>query len=148
MLGVLFMVVCTKFGLYVFGLGGMHGLGRAACVVAIAQVCGVVQWVLWWCESHYVRLETKIRPNSLNHWMAQQPPLKHMARALWLCPIPIPVHYPFGVWKETVALRSDDRVWADMAMKCYYEVERDVSGSDLKKAYRQLAFKYHPGTCR
>ena len=33
-------------------------------------------------------------------------------------------------------------------MKCYYEVlglERDVSDSDLKKTYRRLALKYHPG---
>ena len=34
------------------------------------------------------------------------------------------------------------------AMKCHYEVlgvERDASDSDIKKSYRKLALKWHPG---
>ena len=35
-------------------------------------------------------------------------------------------------------------------MRCHYEVlqvDRDVSDADLRKAYRKMALKYHPGLC-
>lgn len=35
-------------------------------------------------------------------------------------------------------------------MKCHYDilgVKRDAGDDDLKKAYRKLALKWHPGKC-
>lgn len=35
-------------------------------------------------------------------------------------------------------------------MRCHYEVlsvSRDCTEADLKKSYRKLALKYHPGMC-
>jgi DnaJ-class molecular chaperone len=40
-------------------------------------------------------------------------------------------------------------LWAKMsAVKCHYEVldvSRDATDDDLKKSYRKLALKWHPG---
>ena len=36
-----------------------------------------------------------------------------------------------------------------MVMKCHYEVlgvERDAGDDEIKKSYRKLALKYHPGS--
>lgn len=40
---------------------------------------------------------------------------------------------------------------AAIAMKCHYEVlgvRRDAAEEELKRAYRRLALRWHPGTAR